>query len=286
MATSSTQTPVTESSGESSTKVAVPKKTQKTVKIAKTDNGRGTAKPEELTVPASSAIAKPVVSFDATAETQAQPLQKKAKKTRLVKKVVFYYDEDTTQTLQFEKEVEEEVSEDEDEGLADETTRTSVIEEEQQSGEEGLMAEFEEGLTQEHTRPGPPAVSEAKVAVPEAVRTRSPVIQGRTLRLPERVQRVVNHLAEHDPKQCTVCARMTKLQIQEHEQRMQNPLADIDNSMAILAPSLEPVSRKRGPIRVVNGYEEEPTPRPSQAPKRQLSKVVRQLSDEFAHLKL
>jgi hypothetical protein len=65
---------------------------------------------------------------------------------------------------------------------------------------------------------------------------------------------------------------------------MANPLADIDNSMAFPAPPLEPVSTRRpGNTR---SYEEEATPRPSQAPKTQLSKVVRQLQDEFAHIKL
>lgn len=213
--------------------------------------------------------------------------QKKAKKTRLVKKVVFYYDEDTTQTIQLEKEVEEEVSEDENEGLINEMIQVTaaVEQEEQESVAEGLTAEFEEGLTQEPVRPVSPGIPEVGVAAEIGLRP-PPVIGDRVLGLPERIQRVVNHLAEHDPEQCTVCARMTKLQIREHEQRMQNPLADIDNSMAIPAPSLESASRKKGVGRIINGYEEEPTPRPSQPPKRQLSKVVRQLSDEFSHLKL
>lgn len=203
------------------------------------------------------------------------------KKTRLVKKVVFYYDEDTTQTIQLEKEVEEEVSEDENEELVNEMIQVTAADEQ----EEGLTAEFEEGLTQEPVRPVSPGVPEVENAVEVGLRP-LPIIGDRVLGLPERIQRVVNHLAEHDPEQCTVCARMTKLQIREHEQRMQNPLADIDNSMAIPAPLLESVSRKKGVARIINGYEEEPTPRPSQPPKRQLSKVVRQLSDEFSHLKL
>lgn len=271
---SETQTP-----GESSKKAAVPKKT---VRI---DNGKGVANPEEPIVSSSTTV-KPVVSFD-IAQTQTQAPPKKAKKTRLVKKVVFYYDEDTTQTIQLEKEVEEEVSEDENEALVDEMIKTTAAEEqeEKESVVEGLTAEFEEGLTQEPARPAPSDVPEVEI-VAEVARPRSPVLENHTLGLPERIQRVANHLAEHDPEQCTVCARMTKLQIREHEQRMQNPLADIDNSMAIPAPALELASRKKGVIRIINGYEEEPTPRPSQVPKRQLSKIVRQLSDEFSHLKL
>lgn len=199
--------------------------------------------------------------------------------------MVFYYDEDTTQTIQLEKEVEEEFSE--DEGLVIETIQTAAVEEQQEQEYvvEGLTAEFEEGLTQEPVRAASPSVPEAEIPV-EAIRSGSPVIGDYALGFPGRIQRVVNHLVEHDPEQCTVCTRMAKLQTREHEQRMQNPLADIDNSMAIPAPSLESASRKKGITRIINGYEEEPTPRPSQIPKRQLSKVVRQLSDEFSHLKL
>lgn len=147
---------------------------------------------------------------------------------------------------------------------------------------EGFTAEPAQGLIQGPIRLVSPSVPEVQIAV-EVVRPESP---DNVLELPERIQRVVNHLVEHDPEQCTVCARMTKLQTRENEQRMQNPLADIDNSMAIPAPPLESASRKKGISRIINEYEEEPTPRPSQLPKRQLSKVVRQLSDEFSHLKL
>jgi hypothetical protein len=95
---------------------------------------------------------------------------------------------------------------------------------------------------------------------------------------------MVDHLAEHDPESCTVCKRIQQLRQKEQEHKMANPLADIDNSMAFPAPPLEPVSTRRpGNTR---SYEEEATPRPSQAPKTQLSKVVRQLQDEFAHIKL
>ncbi|CAZ84374.1 unnamed protein product [Tuber melanosporum] len=98
------------------------------------------------------------------------------------------------------------------------------------------------------------------------------------------VQIMVDHLAEHDPESCTVCKRIQQLRQKEQEHKMANPLADIDNSMAFPAPPLEPVSTRRpGNTR---SYEEEATPRPSQAPKTQLSKVVRQLQDEFAHIKL
>lgn len=158
----------------------------------------------------------------------------------------------------------------------------AVEEQEQEYIVEGFTAEPAQGLVQAPVRPASPSVPEVQIAA-EVVRPGSP---DHVLELPERIQRVVNHLVEHDPEQCTVCARMTKLQTREDEQRMQNPLADIDNSMAIPAPSLESASRKKGVARIINEYEEEPTPRPSQLPKRQLSKVVRQLSDEFSHLKL
>lgn len=184
--------------------------------------------------------------------------------------------------IPIEKEFEEEY-EDEEEGLVDKTMQTSAPSqdtEEEQSGSDELTVEFDEGLTQEHD----PTI---RVISPPPVPAKTPIADPEDpTALPIRVQRVVNHLAAHDPDQCTVCHRALKIQIREEELRSANPLADIDNSMAIPAPPLEPASRKKGPVRIINGYEEEPTPRPSHAPKRQLSKVVRQLQDEFAHLKL
>jgi hypothetical protein len=92
------------------------------------------------------------------------------------------------------------------------------------------------------------------------------------------------HDASHDPRSCTVCVRYDELRRREEEAEKENPLKDVDNSCVFPAPELEAASarvRQEG-----EGYEEEPTMRPSLCPKTQLERVVRQLKDEFRHLKL
>jgi len=87
----------------------------------------------------------------------------------------------------------------------------------------------------------------------------------------------------HDPKQCTVCVRYDELRRREEEAERENPLKDVDNSCLFPAPELEPASQRTIPE---SQFEEEPTLRPSVCPKTQLERVVRQLKDEFRHLKL
>ncbi|KAI5818088.1 hypothetical protein BZA77DRAFT_308364 [Pyronema omphalodes] len=92
------------------------------------------------------------------------------------------------------------------------------------------------------------------------------------------------HDDNHDPRSCTVCVRYDELRRREEEAERENPLKDVDNSCVFPAPELEAASarvRQEG-----DGYEEEPTMRPSLCPKTQLERVVRQLKDEFRHLKL
>jgi len=93
----------------------------------------------------------------------------------------------------------------------------------------------------------------------------------------------VDHDAEdHDTRQCTVCVRYDGLRLRQEEMERDNPLKDIDNSCLYSAPPLEPASKRPVP----EGFEEEHTLRPSVAPQTQLERVVRQLRDEFRHLKL
>jgi hypothetical protein len=87
---------------------------------------------------------------------------------------------------------------------------------------------------------------------------------------------------DHDVRQCTVCVRFAELRRKEEEMERENPLRDIDNSCLFPAPELEPASQR--PVR--EGFEEEATLRPSVNPKVQLERVVRQLKDEFRHLKM
>jgi hypothetical protein len=101
---------------------------------------------------------------------------------------------------------------------------------------------------------------------------------------PVHVHPMIDHAGEsHDPRGCTVCVRYDDLRRREEEMARENPLKDIDHSCLFPAPELEPVSKRQ------NGEgpeEEEATLRPSVNPQTQLERVVRQLKDEFRHLKL
>ncbi|KAH8144427.1 uncharacterized protein LAJ45_11595 [Morchella importuna] len=243
-----------------------PGKAPKLVRIERFSKGKEVEKPMVSPIISPHPEPSKVPLSDPVSQAKAQI---PAKKTRLIKKVVYYYDEDLTMNVPVEEEVEEEY---EDEGvLAEEIAKQNMEENESTS-------EFEEGLIKNPLAP-PPIPAKIPLDAPETPAEDVTI-------LPERVQKVVNRLAAHDPDQCTVCHRENKLRTKEEEQRNANPLADIDNSMAIPAPVLELASKKKAAIKAHDGYEEEPTPRPSQAPRRQLSKVVRQLQDEFSHLKL
>ncbi|KAI5844532.1 hypothetical protein DFP73DRAFT_573349 [Morchella snyderi] len=243
-----------------------PGKAPKVVRIERFSKGKEVEKPIVSPVASPYPEASNLSPSDPVPQAKAQI---PAKKTRLVKKVVYYYDEDLTMNIPVEEEVEEEY---EDEGVLAEKMAKQNMEENEST------SEFEEGLIKNRVVP-PPIPEKIPLGAPETPAEDATI-------LPERIQKVVNRLAAHDPDQCTVCHRENKLRNKEEEQRNANPLADIDNSMAIPAPVLELASKKKTATKIHEGYEEEPTPRPSQAPRRQLSKVVRQLQDEFSHLKL
>lgn len=89
---------------------------------------------------------------------------------------------------------------------------------------------------------------------------------------------------DHDPEQCTVCTRYSRLRHQQQAQDEDNPIADIDASMIMPAPELKPGSRR---VAVSNDTADgDCTMRPSADPQLQLERVVKQLKDEFRHLKL
>lgn len=220
--------------------------------------------------------AQPQASATASSDAAAQASQtsRRPRRRRVVKKVVYYYDEETTMSFPVEEEVEEEVSESEDE-------ETKALSEQARQGSP------EPGRDEEHTSHEEMSYEDPMTLQESMILPARPAPQVAAQSAPREThdaQSMVDHLVEHDPESCTVCKRIQELRQKEQEQKMANPLADIDNSMAFPAPPLEPVSTRRpenfGP------YEEEVTPRPSREPKAQLSKVVRQLQDEFAHIKL
>ncbi|RPA97369.1 hypothetical protein L873DRAFT_1791036 [Choiromyces venosus 120613-1] len=269
-----------------SPKLDTSNKPAKTVRIAKTDKGKGKAVDNSAqvtaTLPAQPQVQPQAstVAVSSDAAVQASQTYRRPKRRRVVKKVVYYYDEETTMSFPVEEEVEEEVSESEDE-----ETETLNGQARQQLPE----PEHEEHTSHEEMSYEDPMTLQESMILPEAppVAAASPqavAAQPAPREQEHDAQSLVDHLAEHDPESCTVCKRIQKLRQKEQEQRMANPLADIDNSMAFPAPALQPVSTRR--LENTGSYEEEATPRPSQEPKTQLSKVVRQLQDEFAHIKL
>ncbi|KAG0636188.1 hypothetical protein HOY80DRAFT_1011416 [Tuber brumale] len=278
-----TSAPLTEKTEETtapvSRKPGASNKPAKTVRIAKSDKSGGGAVDNSAQV-TTTLPAQPQVQPQASAipssnaAVQASQASRRPRRRRVVKKVIYYYDEETTMSFPVEEEVEEEVSESEDEGTEalNRQARQQLSEpghdEEHTSHEE---MSYEDPMTLQESMILPPPLAPPAAAQPTPRETHD-------------VQIMVDHLAEHDPESCTVCKRIQQLRQKEQEHNMANPLADIDNSMAFPAPPLEPVSTRRPEN--TGSYEEEVTPRPSQEPKTQLSKVVRQLQDEFAHIKL
>lgn len=262
-------------------KSIVPKKSTKVVSIAKLDKGKRrsaeTSEEAAATVPTQLQPSAAVVTSSDNAVQTTHPARKSRK--RRVKKVVYYYNEDTTMTFPMEEEVEEDVTESEDdrvEASGRETRRQAREPDAESAGDkpdENMSYEDPHVIQSDLIAASPPASEAGDPPAPPPVD-----------REEHDVQSVVDHLAEHDPESCTVCKRMQQLRRREQEQRNANPLADVDNSMALPAAALEPVSGRRPEHR--GAFEEEPTPRPSQEPRTQLSKVVRQLQDEFAHIKL
>ncbi|PWW73057.1 hypothetical protein C7212DRAFT_221167, partial [Tuber magnatum] len=225
-------------------------KPAKTVRIAKSDKGKGKVVDNSTQVTATlpaqpQAQSQAPATASSDAPLQASQASRKPRRRRVVKK--------ETEALN---------------GQARQQLPEPVHDEERTSHEE---MSYEDPMTLQGSMILPPPPAPQVAAQPAPRETHD-------------AQSMVDHLAEHDPESCTVCKRMQKLRQKAQEQEMANPLADIDNSMAFPAPPLEPVSTRR--LENTGSYEEEVTPRPSQEPKTQLSKVVRQLQDEFAHIKL
>ncbi|KAI9715463.1 MAG: hypothetical protein M1812_005939 [Candelaria pacifica] len=90
-------------------------------------------------------------------------------------------------------------------------------------------------------------------------------------------QHVLDGIAQHDGRNCTVCSRVIML---EEEKQGRN---DTKPRTTIKVPVLVPVSER---MPESTSYEEEPTMRPSQPPAEALAIVMKALQDELAHLKM
>jgi molecular chaperone GrpE (heat shock protein) len=95
-------------------------------------------------------------------------------------------------------------------------------------------------------------------------------------RLSESAQRVLNSVARHEGKNCTVCKRLLPNGAHhDHEHA--------DHRETITIPRPVPVSER---MPEPSAYNEEPTLRPSQPPALALATVLKSLEDELAHLKM
>lgn len=96
------------------------------------------------------------------------------------------------------------------------------------------------------------------------------------VRLSESAQAVLDSVARHDGKNCTVCKRLLSDGVpHDHDE-------DTQQRETITVPKPVPVS-DRVPEPVT--YNEEPTMRPSQPPALALATVLKSLEDELSHLK-
>lgn len=194
-----------------------------------------------------------------TTHPETETVEPKKTKGRKVVKAVYLMEGDTTEIRQLEQEIQSGAAASE---TANRTIQEIVVEEEaeHEKGQETTALVEVESAAQPDTAPR---------ATPQA-----PSVD---------VQFDHASLENHDPRQCTVCVRYEAIRLREEEQERENPLKDIDNSCLLPAPELDPVSKRS---RGEGPYEEESTDRPSVDPKTQLERVVRQLRDEFKHLKL
>ncbi|KLJ09082.1 hypothetical protein EMPG_15490 [Blastomyces silverae] len=99
---------------------------------------------------------------------------------------------------------------------------------------------------------------------------------GKPLKLSEAAQRVLDDVAQHDGKNCSVCKSvMNKNSTHDHSN------GEGHDSIKVTKPV--PVSDR---MPEPSPYNEEPTMRPSQPPAVALATVLKSLEDELAHLKM
>ncbi|CRG90125.1 Myosin-10 [Talaromyces islandicus] len=97
------------------------------------------------------------------------------------------------------------------------------------------------------------------------------------VRLSESAQKVLDNIARHDGKNCTVCKRLLPDGVtHDHDH-------DDNQRETITVPKPVPVSERMPEPSV---YNEEPTMRPSQPPALALATVLKSLEDELSHLKM
>ncbi|KAF3909727.1 hypothetical protein AA313_de0209314 [Arthrobotrys entomopaga] len=100
----------------------------------------------------------------------------------------------------------------------------------------------------------------------------------------EHIQEVIDRLGVHKAELCTICHRKNAIegcQVKGHSGNIVNETMEV-----VEIPELVPVSRRMPGAVVEIPYEADITIRPSQPPKSQLDKIVKQLEDELEHLRL
>jgi hypothetical protein len=212
------------------------------------------------------------------------------KKNRKILKIVYLTDGDTTEIRNIEREIEGLKTSD----IAGATPPPEIQEREHAQETQPVQQPVDEQPTVEipaEMKPAPavePVADEGAAPVagpnPAPAAPRVAFQEPTDSSLPAHIHPMIDHAGEsHDPRGCTVCVRYDDLRRREEEMARENPLKDIDHSCLFPAPELEPVSKRQN---TEGSEEEEATLRPSVNPQTQLERVVRQLKDEFRHLKL
>jgi hypothetical protein len=135
---------------------------------------------------------------------------------------------------------------------------------------------FEDSITRNSRRRSSLAEITSAFILPDVTFRQFDLDKHPPVRLSESAQRVLDEVARHDGRNCTVCKQLLGPDM-THEH-------DTSSAMGtIKIPKPVPVSeRMPGP----SAYNEEPTLRPSQSPALALATVLKSLEDELAHLKM
>lgn len=106
--------------------------------------------------------------------------------------------------------------------------------------------------------------------LPDITLSRAELAASNPSKLPEATQRVLDGLAQHDGKNCTVCKN-----VPPHDGPCNHEPVHISKPVPVSDRMPKPTP-----------YNEEPTMRPSQSPAVALATVLKGLEDELAHLKM
>jgi hypothetical protein len=161
-------------------------------------------------------------------------------------------------------------------GDANTTGRTALTEDHQEVETECRRRRSDDSITSKSRRRRSPAEMTSAFILPDVTFRPLDLENHTPARLSESAQRVLDEVARHDGRNCTVCKQLLSPDV-THDHDMTN------SRETVKVPRPVPVSERMPEPSV---YNEEPTLRPSQSPALALATVLKSLEDELAHLKM